>query len=101
MEPINSDLFICPQCKGALQPGPQGSERLDCQNCPLSYPLRDGVPALVINQANARPVPTDDEFERLISEALQASFSHELRNEIGQRSVICSEICSGMSPVVR
>jgi len=75
MEPINSDLFICPQCKGALQPGPQGSERLDCQNCPLSYPLRDGVPVLVIKQANARPVPTDDEFERLISEALQASFS--------------------------
>jgi uncharacterized protein YbaR (Trm112 family) len=75
MEPINSDLFICPQCKGALQPGPQGSERLDCQNCPLSYPLRDGVPVLVIKQASARPVTTDDEFERLIGEALQAPFS--------------------------
>jgi len=75
MEPINSDLFSCPQCEGALQPGPQGSERLDCQNCPLSYPLRDDVPVLVIKQASARPVETSDEFERLISEALQAPFS--------------------------
>jgi uncharacterized protein YbaR (Trm112 family) len=48
MEPIQSDLFICPQCSGTLQPGPEGSERLDCQHCPLSYPLRDGVPVLVI-----------------------------------------------------
>ncbi len=75
MNPITSDLLICPQCEGALQPGPAGSERLDCQNCPLSYPLRDGVPVLVIKQASARKVPTDDEFERLVVEALQAPFS--------------------------
>jgi uncharacterized protein YbaR (Trm112 family) len=75
MESINSDMLICPQCEGPLHPGPEGSERLECQNCPLSYPLRDGVPVLVIKQANARKVATDDEFERLISEALQAPFS--------------------------
>lgn len=75
MEPIQSDLLICPQCSGTLQPGPEGSERLDCQNCPLSYPLRDGVPVLVIKQASTRQVATDDEFERLITEALQAPFS--------------------------
>jgi uncharacterized protein YbaR (Trm112 family) len=75
MEPIQSDLLICPQCSGKVQPGPEGSERFDCQNCPLSYPLRDGVPVLVIKQASARKIETDDEFERLISEALQAPFS--------------------------
>ncbi len=75
MEPIQSDLLICPQCSGTLQPGPEGSERLDCQHYPLSYPLRDGVPVLVIKQASARKIETDDEFERLISEALQAPFS--------------------------
>jgi len=75
MEPIQSYLLICPQCSGKLQPGPESSERLDCQNCPLSYPLRDGVPVLVIKQASARKIETDDEFERLISEALQAPFS--------------------------
>ena len=75
MEPIQSDLLICPQCSGTLQPGPEGSARLDCQHCPLSYPLRDGVPVLVIKQASARQIATDDEFERLISEALQAPFS--------------------------
>jgi uncharacterized protein YbaR (Trm112 family) len=47
-------LLICPQCSGKLQPGSEGSERLDCQNCPLSYPLRDGVPVLVIKKDIAR-----------------------------------------------
>src|SRR5258706_7037267 len=75
MEPIQSDLLICPQCTGKLQPGPESSERLDCQNCPLSYPLRDGVFVLVIKQVSARKIETDDEFERLISEVLQALFS--------------------------
>lgn len=75
MDPIQSHMLICPQCSGTLQPGPDRSERLDCQSCPLSYPLRDGVPVLVIKQASARQVETDDEFERLISEALQAAFS--------------------------
>ncbi len=75
MNPIQSDLLICPQCSGKLQSGPEGSERLDCRNCPLSYPLRNGVPVLVIKQASARKIETDDEFERLISEALQAPFS--------------------------
>src|SRR5216684_6693441 len=75
MDSIQSDMLICPQCLGKLQPGPEGSERLDCQTCPLSYPLRDGVPVLVIKQASARQIETSDEFERLISEALQAPFS--------------------------
>ncbi len=56
-----SAKFLCPQCSGKLQPGPEGSERLDCQNCPLSYPLRDSMPILVIKQASARKVATDDE----------------------------------------
>ena len=70
-----SAKFLCPQCSRKLQPGPEGSERLDCQNCPLSYPLHDGVPVLVMKQASACKVAADDEFERLISEVLQAPFS--------------------------
>ena len=75
MDTLQSDMLICPQCSGKLQPGPEDSARLDCQNCPLSYPLRDSVPVLVIQQASTRKIETDDEFERLISEALQAPFS--------------------------
>ncbi len=75
MQRINSDLFICPQCSGKLQPDPADSQWLDCQNCPLSYPVRSGVPVLVIKEARVRPVETSDKFERLVSEALQAPFS--------------------------
>jgi uncharacterized protein YbaR (Trm112 family) len=75
MQPKNLDLFICPQCSGKLQPDPAGSQWLDCQNCPLSYPVRSDVPVLLIKEARARPIETSSEFERLIIEALQAPFS--------------------------
>jgi len=75
MQRKNLDLFIYPQCSGKLQPDSAGSRWLDCQTCPLSYPLRDGVPVLVLKETRVRPVETSDEFERLVSEALQAPFS--------------------------
>lgn len=75
MQPDTLNLFICPQCLGMLQPDLTDSQWLDCQNCPLSYPVRSGVPVLVIKEARARPVETSAEFEQLVSEALQAHFS--------------------------
>ncbi len=75
MQRKNLDLFICPQCSGKLQPDSAGSRWLDCQTCPLSYPIRSGVPVLVLKETRVRPVETSDEFERLVSEALQAPFS--------------------------
>lgn len=75
MHPIKTDMLLCPQCSGVLQLGPAGSERLDCQNCPLSYPIRDGIPIMVIQHASARAIRTDADFERLLAEAIQAPFS--------------------------
>ena len=68
------DVLICPQCSGHLD-WTTGRLRLDCRVCPLSYPVRDGVPVLVIDQADVRPVATDPEFDRLVAEALAAPFS--------------------------
>lgn len=51
------DALICPECSGHLAWTPDRL-RLDCRTCPLSYPVRDGVPALVIEQASARPTDT-------------------------------------------
>ena len=69
-----ADVLICPQCSGHLD-WTADRLRLDCRSCPLSYPVRDGVPVLVIDQADARPVATDAEFDRLVAEALAAPFS--------------------------
>jgi uncharacterized protein YbaR (Trm112 family) len=65
-------VLVCPQCAGTLEPD---TDALNCRGCPLSYPIRDGVPVLVIDQALARPTPTDPEFDRLVADAVTARFS--------------------------
>jgi SAM-dependent methyltransferase/uncharacterized protein YbaR (Trm112 family) len=65
-------VLACPHCAGMLEPD---TDALNCRDCPLSYPIRNGVPVLVIDQARARPTPTDPEFDRLVAEALAAPFS--------------------------
>src|SRR5437870_10566456 len=73
MEPASARLLCCPQCTASLQL-PSFGERLDCTRCSLSYPIRDGVPVLVINEATSRRIETDPEFDQLVNEALEAPF---------------------------
>ncbi|MET0401949.1 MAG: Trm112 family protein [Cystobacter sp.] len=54
-------LLACPGCKGvlSLEPSREGardSGRLCCSECGLAYPLRDGVPELLVEEA--RPLRT-------------------------------------------
>jgi uncharacterized protein YbaR (Trm112 family) len=72
MDRTSVRLLCCPQCSAALIDTPDN--RLDCSACLLRYPIRDGVPVLLIGEATSRPAPTDDEFERLIREAAAAPF---------------------------
>jgi uncharacterized protein YbaR (Trm112 family) len=37
----------CPQCAAALE-WQQEAEHVVCAACPLSYPIHDGIPVLVI-----------------------------------------------------
>jgi SAM-dependent methyltransferase len=65
-------FLCCPQCSATLIDTPD--DRMDCSGCSLTYPIRDGVPVLVIGEATSRLTPTDAEFERLIGEAVGAPF---------------------------
>lgn len=44
------DIIACPKCKGQLD---LTSERNDliCRHCALSYPVRDEIPVLLIDEA--------------------------------------------------
>jgi uncharacterized protein YbaR (Trm112 family) len=66
-------VLCCPQCSAALNIAPQGD--LDRTGCSLTYPVRHGVPILVIGEASSRPAPTDPDFERLVAEAIAAPVS--------------------------
>src|SRR6266581_2335290 len=72
MDRASIRFLCCPQCSATLIDTPD--DRLDCRGCSLTYPIRNGVPVLVIGEATSRPTPTDPEFERLIGEAARAPF---------------------------
>ena len=58
------DILVCPVTKGKLVP--RGEELWSVQAA-LAYPVRDGIPVMLENEARAL---TLDEVERLKSERL-------------------------------
>lgn len=44
------DIIACPKCKGPLLLTP-ASDALLCRHCALSYPVRDEIPVLLIDEA--------------------------------------------------
>jgi uncharacterized protein YbaR (Trm112 family) len=67
-------ILACPQCGGKIDA--RSDDRLDCTGCSLSYPVRVGIPALLISAASARSTQvTDPSFENLLAEANAAPFS--------------------------
>ena len=43
-------LLVCPRCKGPLD-APSDASSLDCPACRLRYPVRDGIPIMLIDEA--------------------------------------------------
>lgn len=44
------DILACPQCKGGVVPD-EKHEKLTCDACKLAYPVRDGIPVMLIDEA--------------------------------------------------
>ncbi|NLI29462.1 MAG: Trm112 family protein [Nitrospiraceae bacterium] len=49
-----SAILACPQCKGKIHSTETG-EGFICRSCSLIYPIRNGIPVMLI--AEAQPVP--------------------------------------------
>lgn len=49
------DILACPKCKGDIRLAEkftaQGEDGLICEKCKLLYPIRDGIPVMLINEA--------------------------------------------------
>lgn len=43
-------ILACPKCKGDLEVDPERS-RLICRKCLLGYPVKDGIPIMLIEEA--------------------------------------------------
>jgi len=43
-------ILACPACNGDLEPD-TGRSALLCRRCALSFPVRDGIPVMLIDEA--------------------------------------------------
>ncbi len=49
-------IIVCPACHGELalaEGGQPPQPELVCQGCGLAYPVRDGIPVLLVDEARA------------------------------------------------
>lgn len=61
MEPRLLDLLVCPICKGALRharPPMQEREELICNADRLAFPVRDGIPIMLEDEARSLDAAT-------------------------------------------
>lgn len=58
MDPKLLEILVCPLCKGPLIHRKEAQE-LICKACRLAYPIRDGIPVML--EEEARRLPADEE----------------------------------------
>lgn len=54
MDPRLLELLVCPLCKGPLEylrPPLQNTHELACAHDKLAFPVRDGIPVMLVNEA--------------------------------------------------
>jgi len=44
------ELMACPECRGKLNYD-KANKELMCENCKLAYPVNDGIPVMLIEEA--------------------------------------------------
>lgn len=44
------EILVCPKCKGELTHRSE-PEALECHSCALRYPVRDGIPVMLLDEA--------------------------------------------------
>jgi uncharacterized protein YbaR (Trm112 family) len=47
------EIIVCPKCKGDLEYHQEPPETLICRACRLEYPVEDGIPILLVDEARA------------------------------------------------
>ena len=52
------EILVCPACRGAIAALEAGAG-LECRECGRIYPIRDGIPVMLIEEASAPTIETD------------------------------------------
>ena len=54
LSPELMNILVCPVCKGELHLA-CGDQKLVCDPCGLAFPVRDGIPVMLVAQAEKHP----------------------------------------------
>ena len=52
IDPRLLELLVCPACKAPVR---EEGEGLVCASCRRGYPVRDGIPVMLVDEANSPP----------------------------------------------
>ncbi len=55
IDPVLSGILVCPVDKADLTEDVD-AERLECTECGRRYPVRDGIPIMLVDEAEGGPV---------------------------------------------
>jgi len=50
MENKQINMMVCPECKSKLEFDKKNNE-LTCSHCMLAFPIKDGIPVMLIEEA--------------------------------------------------
>ena len=62
MDPRLLEILVCPVCKGPLDYRKAQAE-LVCKPCRLAYPVRDGIPVMLEDEARSLPADASESAE--------------------------------------
>ncbi len=63
LDPTLLEILACPDDKAPVIYQKEGqAERLTCTKCGKRYPVRDGIPVMLIDEATPGPVPSEAEI---------------------------------------
>jgi hypothetical protein len=54
IDPTLAEVLVCPVDKADLTEDPE-AERLECTACGRRYPVREGIPIMLVDQAEGGP----------------------------------------------
>jgi uncharacterized protein YbaR (Trm112 family) len=61
VDPQLLDILVCPACKGDVK---LEGNTIVCQACGRRYPVRDGIPIMLIEEAEGGPESSRDQAQQ-------------------------------------
>lgn len=59
MDKKTLSILVCPKCQSKLE-FDKSAQELICQNDQLAYPIKDGIPVMLVEEARSLTEKTDD-----------------------------------------